>query len=164
MLRYNNPFIGRSLRYVIALMLFGILVPIILAATQPFLALGSILLALLITFGWDTLMFQFSKYKAASITKENIRGMIPAIMMRSEWKGFLVMTDSYILFVPQMREITFVTKWKDVLSFDVEAGYVELLLQQANEKRTVHFIVAFPAKTREELKRYTKEARLEVEI
>lgn len=164
MLRYNNPFIGRALRYVVSWLILGLLLPIILFPASPFLAVGSILLALLITFGWDAAMHQFSKYKAASITKEEIQEMLPAIMTRADWKGFVVMTDSYILFAPHMHKVTFITEWEHVHSFDIEGGYVELLFVQGEEKRTVHFIVPSSAKAREAFSQHTKEARLEVEV
>ncbi|SDO50907.1 hypothetical protein [Alkalicoccus daliensis] len=164
MLRYNNPFIGRYLRYVVTLLVLGILVPVVLVETQLWWSLISIIVALLITFGWDTAMYQLSKYKAEKLTKEGAQAMLPAIMPRADWKGFLVMTESYILFVPHMHKTTFITEWKDVHSFDVEGGYMELLYKQAFEKRCIHFIIASPAKVREEFGKRTNEARLEVEM
>lgn len=164
MLRYNNPFIGRYLRYVVTLLILGILIPVMLAGTYPLWALASIIAALLITFGWDVAMYQLSKHKAGSLTKEKVEVMLPAIKTRADWKGFLVMTDSYILFAPHMHKPTFITEWKNVHSFDVEGGYMEVLFMQAHEKRTVHFIIASPVKAREELSKKTNEARVEVDV
>ncbi len=164
MVRYGNPFLGRYLRYVVFLLVLGLLLPIMLIPGQTLLGLASIAAALLITIGFDLAVYWFCKYKAASFTKQEVRSMVPALITRSDWRGYFVTTDSYVLFVPILHKITFVSEWKRVKKFDMEGGYVELLVSKKIYNRSVHFIVAYPAKTYEELNRHTKEARVAVEV
>ncbi|WP_147802670.1 hypothetical protein [Alkalicoccus halolimnae] len=164
MLRYGNPFLGRYLRYVVTLLILGILLPVILFPQQPAAAVVSILAAVLLTAGLDAVIYFAAKNKAAAFTKEDVRVMIPALKTKADWRGYLIMTDSYILFVPIFHKITFVSEWRKVVSYDMEGGYIELLISHAAYKRSVHFIVAYPNMAREELDKRTKEARIAVEV
>ncbi|MFC4736434.1 hypothetical protein ACFO4L_07530 [Bacillus daqingensis] len=164
MVQHGNPFIGRYLRYAVLLLVFGLFLPITFFSADPLFAVLSITIALLFTVGVDVMMYQIVRYKANTVLKEDIQASVPAVLTRSDWRGRLIFTENYIVFVPYFHKITFARRWQKVFAFDMEGGYLELLYTKSKQRRVIHFIVASPYKVREELAGRTKEERVAVDV
>ncbi|CAM3771986.1 hypothetical protein [Alkalicoccus chagannorensis] len=149
-MRYGNPFLGRYLRYVTAWLALGIFVPIFTASL--WISLLSVLAAAVITVGIDAAGWLWSKKKAEAFTGEPLRWSAAAVKTSSDWRGYLMATDQYFIFVPCFHKITSAASWKDMVSYEMEGAHLHMYVKQQQTVRSLQFVVSSPEKTALQLK------------
>lgn len=148
MVRHANPFAGRHSRYVLSLLLFGLLGPIVLWDVETIYSLFSILLALLFTIGYDALIGQIAKKKAEKIVQEQSNLVVHAVKHGSDRKGFVVITEQFVLFVPKWNKIKTVLDSKQIVRHQFDGQFVELTVRFPNKHRMFQFAVSSPEKVK----------------
>ncbi|GEL08450.1 hypothetical protein [Salisediminibacterium halotolerans] len=151
MVRHSNPFAGRYTRYILSILIFGLLLPFLLWQTDPLFSLLSILAALLLTVGVDYILSQVAQYKAEAMVSEPVRLVFPAFKRTTGAKGFFVMTDRFTMFVPLWHKITLVLENERIMRYEIDNYEVDLIVKFPNKHRSFYFTVSSPHRVQERL-------------
>lgn len=148
MVRHSNPFASRYSRYVLSLLLFGLLGPVIMWDSEILYSILSILLAGIFTIGYDTLIGQLAKKKAEKIVREQSNLIVHAVKHGPDRKGFFVITEKFVLFVPRWNKIKTVLDSGQIVRHQFDGQFVELTVRFPNKHRMFQFSVSSPEKVK----------------
>ncbi|TMW72095.1 hypothetical protein [Alteribacter natronophilus] len=136
-----GPFTGFYVRYVLSWLVFGILGPVIINPYSSLYSLLSIAVAVLITFGIDAAAGVMARKKAELMVKEKAVCMVKAYRHGNGRRGYLVVTDSYMLFVPVFRKIRTVLENRNIVRKDVDGLTAEVTARVRHQYRTFTFSI-----------------------
>ncbi|WP_416147850.1 hypothetical protein ACM26V_16605 [Salipaludibacillus sp. HK11] len=151
MVRHSSPFGGRYSRYVLSILLFGLLGPVVLSQWGVLYSFLSVLFAALITIGYDRLIFQIAKQKSTKIVREQCSLIVHAMKPGSERKGFLVITENFVLFAPNWNKIKTILDTEQIVRHEFNGHHVELTVRFPNKHRMFQFYVSSPERTKQML-------------
>lgn len=146
MVRYANPFAGRYFRYVSSILLFAVLGPVLFWQWNQMISIVSILAAVLCTLGYDLLMRETAKRKASGMVNEEAVLTVHAVNAGSERKGFIIITDRFVLFVPRWKKIKTVLDTEQIVRHEFDGQLLEITAKFPNKHRTFRFHVLMPEK------------------
>ncbi len=148
MVGYSSPFAGRYLRYVLSMLLFGLLGPVMLWQQGVWPVIVSLLLAALCTLGYDSATHLFVRVKSLKIVNEKPLLSIHAIKIGPESKGFIVLTDRFVIFVPLWKKIKTVLHTDHIVRHEFEGERLEITAKFRNKHRTFEFYVSSPERVK----------------
>jgi len=108
----------------------------------------SIFLAVIFTIGYDALIGQLAKKKAEKIVQEKSNLIVHAVKHGSERKGFIVITDRFVLFVPNWNKIKTVLDAERIVRHQFDGQFLELTVRFPNKHRMFQFSVSSPEKVK----------------
>ncbi|MDQ0257425.1 hypothetical protein J2S74_004883 [Evansella vedderi] len=142
----SRPITDKYFRYVISWLLFGVAGGLLFWQWGWYFALICILTAFVLTFGVDYLFRFIVKQKVRAMVKEEPVLITDAVRLRLERRGFLVITEKFVLFVPVFRKIKTVIEADQIVRYEVEGLIVEITAKFPNQYRTFSFQVLSPNK------------------
>ncbi|WP_280771078.1 hypothetical protein [Salipaludibacillus daqingensis] len=148
MVRHSSPFAGRYTRYVLSVLLLGLLGPLIMWDSGIGYSLFSIFLAVLFTIGYDALIIKIAEQKAEKMVEEKSSLIVHAVMHGPERKGFIVFTEGFVLFVPTWNKIKTIFDAKRIVRHQFDGQFVELTVRFPNKHRMFQFSVSEPEKVK----------------
>jgi hypothetical protein len=152
MVRHSSPFSGRYLRYVLSILFFAILAPLILWQWSPLYSVLSLLAAAALTVGYDSVTRQIALNKAEGMVNEKSSLIVHAVKIASDRKGYLVITDNFVLFVPLWKKkIKTVLETSQIVRYEFERQTVEITAKFPNKHRTFQFCISSPERVKQEL-------------
>ncbi|MGJ9384028.1 hypothetical protein [Salipaludibacillus sp. CF4.18] len=146
MVKHTRPFAGKYTRYIMAWLFLGLLGPLVLWPGDVLLTTISIVLALLFTVGYDLIVREIVKRKAKSIAKENAELVLDALRYGRDQKGFLVVTKTFLIFVPLLSNIKTVIDTNKIVRHEFDGQILELTVKFPNKHRMFQFYVSSPVK------------------
>ncbi|WP_078593435.1 hypothetical protein [Evansella clarkii] len=158
MLQRTRPYHEKYLRYVLSWLIFGFFGLIFLWQWGWIYGLLSLAAAFILSFGLD-LVFRFVvRRKVKAMVGEEPKVIVDAIRMRKERKGFLVVTDRFVLFVPLFRKIKTVMEADQIVRTQTDRLLVEITAKFPNRYRTFSYTVLSKKKLMPVLKELTGES------
>ncbi|PYZ91624.1 hypothetical protein CR194_18500 [Salipaludibacillus keqinensis] len=148
MVRHSSPFSGRYSRYVLSILIFAVLTPIIMWESNIMYSVISIVIAALLTVGYDVLTRQIAIRKAEKMVNEQSSLIVHAVKRSSERKGYLVLTDRFVVFVPLWKKIKTVLDTEQVVRHEFDGQLIEITVRFPNKHRTFRFFVSSPEKVK----------------
>lgn len=145
-------------RYIACWLLFGVLGIIIFSKWNMIYGLISVCIAFVLTFGIDSLKHFIVRQKVLHLVKEKPLIILDAARGRGEKSGFLVVTESYILFVPLLRKIKTVLDIEKIIRYYTDGEEVQITAKFPNRFRTFSFYVLSTKKLLPILKEYVGES------
>ncbi|WP_026691665.1 hypothetical protein [Alteribacter aurantiacus] len=136
-----GPFTDKYVRYTLGWLLFGIFGFTYLLQYSWLLATGSLLLAVMLTFGVDYGCRQVVKMKTNGMLKEDPHCMVDAFRHGKDKRGYLVLTENYLLFVPVLGKVRTVVKATDIVRRDVDGLTAEFTVRTKHQYRSFTFSI-----------------------
>jgi hypothetical protein len=153
----NGPFTGFYVRYVLSWLVFGLLVPVVVIEYSAAYALGSVAAALILTFGIDMAAKEIARRKAQSMVNEEVTCIVKGYRHGNGRRGYVVMTDSYFLFVPVFRKIRTVLETDHIVRRQVDGLTAEVTARMRHQYRTFTFSLLSKRKLLANLEQAVKE-------
>ncbi|MCR6112425.1 hypothetical protein HXA35_19000 [Bacillus sp. A301a_S52] len=148
MVGHSSPFAGRYFRYVLSILVFGLLGPVMLWSQGMLPIVTSLLLAVLCTIGYDAFTHVFVRVKSLKIVNEKPLLSVHATKIGPESKGFIVLTDRFVIFVPLWKKIKTVLHTKHIVRHEFEGERLEVTAKFRNKHRTFEFYVSSPERVK----------------
>ncbi|MFA9556423.1 hypothetical protein ACERII_03815 [Evansella sp. AB-rgal1] len=154
------PIYEKYFRYVVSWLLFGV------AGTLLFWQWGWVYVAIcvsaafMLSFGYDLLARFVVKQKVKAMVGDKPFLIVDAVRMRKERKGYLVFTKRFVLFVPVFQKIKTVIEADQIIRYEADRLYVEIIARFPNRYRTFPFVVLSSAKVLKALHQLTGEKML----
>ncbi|MCD8509443.1 MAG: hypothetical protein LRY73_05875 [Bacillus sp. (in: Bacteria)] len=146
-----KPVTDKYFRYIVSWLLFGVGGGILFWQYGWTFALFSIFIAFILTFGVDLGARFIVKQKVRAMVKEDPIIITDAVRLRMERRGFLVITERFLLFVPVFRKIKTVIETEQIVRYEMENLQLEITTKFPNQYRTFSFQVLSSKKVLEAL-------------
>lgn len=137
----SNPFFDKYFRYTVSWLLFGVFGPIYLWQWDWLFALFSIIIAFFLTIGADMIFLFIVRQKVKAVVKEAPLVATEAVRLRLERRGYLVLTNRFVLFVPVLGKIKTVYEVNQIVRYKVEHLQLDLTVRFRNHHRFFSFYV-----------------------
>ncbi|MDG5787415.1 hypothetical protein QA612_07900 [Evansella sp. AB-P1] len=157
MVNRTMPITDKYFRYVVTWVLFGGLGTFLFWQWNWVYASICLVVAFLVTFGVDILFLFIVKQKVKAIVNEKPKLIVDAVRIRMEKRGYLVITNGFVLFVPIFRKIKTVIEADQIVRFEVERVLVEITARFPNQYRTFSYNVLSTKKVSQALQDLTGE-------
>ena len=158
MIQRSRPFSDKFLRYILSCLIFVSLGLFLLWQGSWWYGTGSIVLAFLLSFGIDILFRFIVRKKVLGIVKEEPHLIIDAIRLKSQKRGYLVVTDRFFLFVPLFRKVKTVVETNQIVRIESERVFLEVTAKFPNQFRTFSYTVLSTKKLLPVLQKLTGES------
>lgn len=144
MIQQGHPFGGRYRRYALAILILILFIPLVTWSISVAISISSIALGLLVTFGFDAGTRLLAKRKVKNLVDEPIELMMPGVKVASGTKGYMTVTKNFLLFVPIMKRVKFVTENKRVVRHTIDGRQLDLTVKFTKKHRSFHYYVSRP--------------------
>ncbi|MBU9724278.1 MULTISPECIES: hypothetical protein [Bacillaceae] len=158
MVKVSRPFTDKYLRYVISWLLFGLFGSLYMWQWSWIYGIASLLVAFCLSFGLDLLYRYIVKSKVRAMVNEEPLVVVDAIRLKRERRGYLVVTDSFVLFVPVFRKIKTVVEIKQIVRIESERLGLEIIAKLPNNYHVFSFALISSKKFLPVLKELTGES------
>ncbi|ADU32379.1 hypothetical protein [Evansella cellulosilytica] len=128
-------------RYIVSWLIFGVLGGTLFWQIGWMYTIASVAIAFMLSFGIDMIARMIVGFKVRSIVNEKPLLTVEAIRLRMEKKGFLVVTNRFILFVPLFRKIKTVIDTNQIVRYEVDRLQVTITARLPNRYRTFSYNV-----------------------
>ncbi|WP_096437764.1 hypothetical protein [Alteribacter populi] len=136
-----GPFTDKYVRYILCWLLFGLFGFTYLIQFSLLFALASVSIAFFLTVGLDFGFRQIIRQKAFAMVNEEPRATVQAYRQEKDKRGYLVLTDNYLLFVPLFGKIRTVLKGKEIVRKDVNGLTAEFTAKFPNQYQNFTFFI-----------------------
>ncbi|MBM7095504.1 hypothetical protein JSY36_07050 [Bacillus sp. H-16] len=144
-----GPFTDKYVRYVLSWLLFGLFGFTYLLQFSWSLAFGSVLVGGVLTFGIDYVCRQIVKMKTNSLVDEKPQCMVDAFRHGKDKRGYLVLTENYLLFVPVLGKVRTVFHASQIVRRDVDGLTAEFTAKLRHQYRRFTFSILTKQKFKE---------------